>query len=141
MGATAITDGQSAMSWPSNISPTPTEVAERDSPLFIRHKRLIAGSGGSGQHRGGDGEELCFISRHNGPMAIVFLTERIKIAAPGLLGGSDGSPGAVLINGHPIDSRKPQVLLPGDEVVLRTPGGGGFGRPDIADPADSRGAR
>ncbi len=131
MGATASSDGESAMSWPSNISPTPTEVAERDAPLFIRYKRLVKGSGGEGQHRGGDGEELCFVSRHSGAMAIVFLTERIRIPAPGLRGGNDGAPGAVLINGKVIDSRKPQVLMPGDEVVLRTPGGGGFGAPDI----------
>ncbi len=127
MGATARADGASAMSWPSNISPTPIEVAERDAPLFIRYKRLVAESGGAGQHRGGRGEEVRFVSLHSGPMAIVFLTERIRIAAPGLLGGDDGALGAVLINGQVVDSRKPQVLRPGDEVVLRTPGGGGFG--------------
>ena len=26
-----------------------------------------------------------------------------------------------------VDSRRPQVLSPGDEVILRTPGGGGYG--------------
>jgi N-methylhydantoinase B len=129
MGATAAVDGASALSWPSNISPTPIEVAERDSPLFIRYKRLVPGSGGPGRHRGGEGEEVSFVNRHSAPVAIVFLTERIRIPAPGLLGGGDGAPGAVWINGQAIDSRKPQVLQPGDEVVLRTPGGGGFGAP------------
>src|SRR3546814_17840956 len=60
-------------------------------------------------------------------MSIVFLTERLKVPAPGVGGGSHGALGAVLINGAAIDSRSPQVLMPGDEVTLRTPGGGGYG--------------
>jgi N-methylhydantoinase B len=127
MGATAEKDGSSAMSWPSNISPTPIEVAERDSPLFFRHKRLRPGSGGAGRFRGGLGEEITFVSRHHGPLQIVFLTERIRVPAPGLGGGESGACGEVLINGEPIDSRRPHVLMPGDEVTLRTPGGGGYG--------------
>lgn len=127
LGATSTKDGASAMSWPSNISPTPIEVAEREAPLFFRYKALRSGSGGQGRHRGGLGQEICFVSRHQTPMSIVFLTERIKIAAPGFGGGLDGARGEVLINGVPIDSRKPHVLEPGDEVVLRTPGGAGFG--------------
>jgi N-methylhydantoinase B len=129
MGATFGRDGSSAMSWPSNISPTPVEVAERDGPLFFRYKRLRPGSGGRGRTRGGLGEEVCFVSRHSGPMSIVFLTERLRVPAPGLDGGEPGACGQVMINGVAVDSRKPHVLAPGDEVVLRTPGGGGFGAP------------
>jgi N-methylhydantoinase B len=135
MGGTAVKDGASAMSWPSNISPTPIEVAERESPLFFRYKALREGSGGAGQTRGGLGEEICFVSRHETPLSIVFLTERIKVAAPGIGGGEDGALGEVLINGVAIDSRKPQVLQPGDEVILRTPGGGGYGPAAKRDPA------
>jgi N-methylhydantoinase B len=127
MGATLGKDGSSAMSWPSNISPTPVEVAERDSPLFFRYKRLRPGSGGRGRSRGGLGEEICFVSRHSGPLSIVFLTERIRVPAPGFGGGEPGACGEVTINGVAIDSRRPHVLAPGDEVMLRTPGGGGYG--------------
>ena len=127
MGATAAKDGSSVMSWPSNISPTPVEVAERDAPVFFRYKRLRPGSGGAGRTRGGLGEEVCFVSKHGGPLAIVFLTERIRVPAPGLGGGGTGACGEVLINGVAVDSRRPQVLSPGDEVILRTPGGGGYG--------------
>ena len=83
MGATAAKDGSSAMSWPSNISPTPVEVAERDSPLFFRYKRLRPNSGGAGKFRGGLGEEICFVNRHESPVSIVFLTERIRDACTG----------------------------------------------------------
>ena len=127
MGATAGKDGSSAMSWPSNISPTPVEVAERDSPIFFQYKRLRPGSGGKGRTRGGLGEEICFVNKHEGPLSIVFLTERLRVPAPGLGGGGNGACGEVLINGLSVDSRRPHVLAPGDEVILRTPGGGGYG--------------
>ena len=127
MGATAGKDGSSAMSWPSNISPTPVEVAERDSPIFFQYKRLRPGSGGKGRTRGGLGEEICFVNKHEGPLSIVFLTERLRVPAPGLDGGGDGACGEVLINGLTVDSRRPHVLAPGDAVILRTPGGGGYG--------------
>ena len=48
MGATAVKDGEHVLSWPSNISSTPVEIAERNSPLFFRHKRMREGSGGLG---------------------------------------------------------------------------------------------
>lgn len=127
MGATHGKDGASVMSWPSNISPTPIEVAERDAPLRFLRKALIPDSGGTGQWRGGLGEEIQFVNQHEGPLNVVFLTERLKVAAPGLGGGDDGAPGAVWINGQPVNSRTPQVLQPGDVVTLRTPGGGGYG--------------
>jgi N-methylhydantoinase B len=129
MGATASKDGSAAMSWPSNISPTPIEIAERDSPVFFKYKRLRPGSGGVGYMRGGLGEEISFTNSHDGPLSIVFLTERIQVPAPGLGGGGDGACGEVLINGVAIDSRRPHILAPGDEVILRTPGGGGYGLP------------
>jgi N-methylhydantoinase B len=127
MGATSAKDGASVMSWPSNISCTPTEVAERDSPIFFKYKALRPDSGGEGRFRGGLGEEVCFVSRHQTPLNLVFLTERIHVPAPGLEGGAAGACGEVLINGEAVDTRRPHVLAPGDEVVLRTPGGGGYG--------------
>jgi len=134
MGGTSIKDGASVMSWPSNISATPVEVAEREAPVFFRRKALRPGSGGAGAFRGGLGEEICFVSTHDQPMSVVFLTERLRVPAPGLAGGQPGALGEVLINGLKIDSRRPHVLAPGDEVILRTPGGGGYG------PASSRDA-
>src|SRR5207245_3927603 len=60
MGATPTKDSESVLSWPSNISSTPVEVAERNSPLFFREKRLRPGSGGPGRFRGGPGQDTGF---------------------------------------------------------------------------------
>lgn len=130
MGACAHKDGAPAMSWPSNISPTPIEIAEKESPIFFKAKALRANSGGAGAFRGGLGQEITFVNQHSGPLTIIFLTERTKFPAPGIRGGAEGARGEVLINQKPINTRLPQVLQPGDEVTLRTPGGGGYGAPD-----------
>jgi N-methylhydantoinase B len=127
MGATSEKHGNATTSWPSNVSSTPVEVAERDSPFLFRRKALLRDTGGKGRHRGGWGQEISFVSRHCGPLSIVFLTERIKKPALGLNGGGAGACGVVLINGTEVDTRRQHVIQPEDEVTLRTPGGGGYG--------------
>jgi N-methylhydantoinase B len=44
----------------------------------------------------------------------------------------------VRLNGKRIDNRKQYMLRKGDTVVLRTPGGGGYGPPRRRDPALAR---
>jgi N-methylhydantoinase B len=127
MGATAHKDGESACSWPSNISSTPVEVAERNSPLFFREKRLRAGSGGAGRWRGGLGQDIVIECESETPIVLSFMAERTRVAAPGFAGGADGGLGAVQINGRAIDHRRQHVVTRGDTIVLRTPGGGGYG--------------
>lgn len=129
MGATTAKDGENCLSWPSNISSTPVEVAERNSQMFCRHKRFVPGSGGAGRRRGGLGQEILFESESERPIIALFMTERTRIAAPGFSGGGDGQLGVVEINGVAVDSRAQHVLHKGDTVLLRTPGGGGYGDP------------
>ncbi|MBO9357845.1 hydantoinase B/oxoprolinase family protein [Bordetella petrii] len=127
MGASSTKDGASVMAWPSNISPTPVEVAEREAALLFKYKAFRADSGGQGRHRGGLGQEVCFVSHHQGPMSVIFMTERTKVPAPGIAGGEAGACGELLINGQPINNRQPHWIQPGDEIIMRTPGGGGYG--------------
>lgn len=129
MGATLHTDGESALSWPSNISSTPVEVSERNGPLQCTFKRLRPGSGGSGRTRGGLGQDIEFVSTSERPLVAMFMTERTKFPAAGLDGGGPGGLGAVEINGVAIEVHKQHVLEKGDKVLLRTPGGGGYGDP------------
>ncbi|MCP5155774.1 MAG: hydantoinase B/oxoprolinase family protein [Ectothiorhodospiraceae bacterium] len=137
MGATADADGEHCLSWPSNISSTPVEVTERNGPLVCHYKRLRPGSGGRGKHRGGLGQDILFECVSERPLLALFMTERTRFRAPGLLGGEDGGIGAVEVNGVAVDTRKQHVLHKGDRVLLRTPGGGGYGDP-AERPADLR---
>ncbi|MBT6093950.1 MAG: hydantoinase B/oxoprolinase family protein [Rhodospirillaceae bacterium] len=129
MGATSMGDGEHCLSWPSNISSTPVEVAERNGPLHCLFKRLSPGSGGDGEALGGLGQEIAFECTSERPLTGLFMTERTRFPAPGLAGGEAGGLGSVEINGQPIDVHKQHILMKGDRVVLRTPGGGGFGKP------------
>jgi N-methylhydantoinase B len=128
MGATARKDGEHVMSWPSNISSTPVEVGERNSPLVFHYKRMRPGSGGGGKFRGGLGQDVLLECESPRPIIMSFMAERTTYAAPGFAGGADGGLGDVQINGRSIDHRKQYVLKKGDRVLVRTPGGGGYGR-------------
>ncbi len=127
MGATNRKDGEHCMSWPSNISSTPTEVIEQLAPLRIHHRRLRAGSAGQGRHRGGLGQEIKVENLSPTPTAMTFLAERTRTPAPGLQGGEPGEVGEVRLNGEWIDPKQQYVVQPGDIVIMRTPGGGGYG--------------
>ena len=58
---------------------------------------------------------------------MVFLAERTKNPAPGIAGGEPGECGTLLIDGKICDPKKQHVLKPKGTVLLRTPGGGGYG--------------
>src|SRR5712692_1280413 len=133
MGATAGRDGEPVLSWPSNISSTPVEIAERNSPLFFHEKRMIPGSGGTGKFRGGLGQEIRIENESPTPIVMSFMAERTTYPAPGLAGGRPGGRGDVRLNGKRIDNRKQYMLKQGDTIVLRTPGGGGYGSPRARD--------
>jgi N-methylhydantoinase B len=138
MGATANKDGESVLSWPSNISSTPVEVAERNSPLFFHYKRLRPGSGGQGRFRGGLGQDMLMESESASPIAMVFMAERTTFGAPGFAGGVEGGRGDVRINGKSINHRRQHILKLGDTVLVRTPGGGGYGPAGARDPKLAR---
>ncbi|HEY3064927.1 MAG TPA: hydantoinase B/oxoprolinase family protein [Methylomirabilota bacterium] len=127
MGATAAKDGEHVLSWPSNISSTPVEVAERNSPLFFHYKRMRSGSGGPGRFQGGLGQDILIESESRRPIVMSFMAERTRFPAAGLAGGGAGGRGDVRINGRKVDHRRQHVLERGDRVLVRTPGGGGYG--------------
>ncbi len=128
MGATSTGDGQSAYSWPSNISNVPVELVERNAPLVVHRKTLREGSGGAGRYQGGLGQEVHFEVVSETPIGVIFMAERVRFAAAGAAGGGDGALGAVLIDGKPVDYRANHVLEKGQTITLATPGGGGFGQ-------------
>ena len=127
MGATAGSDGEHAISWPSNLSCTPVEVAEQAAPLLFHYKRLRPNSGGAGQFRGGLGEDVLIENLSETPITVSFMAERTRFGAPGLAGGGDGQVGSVQINGVEADNRAQHHLYKGARILIATPGGGGYG--------------
>ena len=130
-GASAHGDGIPVLSWPSNISSTPVEVIERLAPIKIHYRQLRRATGGAGMYRGGPGQELMFENLNAGPTTVSFLAERTRpeTAVAGLHGGAPGLTGEILIDGRPVDPKTQHPLETGSCVLLRTPGGGGYGDP------------
>ena len=124
------------MSFPGLVANVPIELAEHLAPIRILSKQLSPGSGGTGKQRGGLGQEVVIESTARTPMRVSIQADRIRTAASGLLGGGAGSRGEVLVNDRPVADVKGMVTLErGDRIVLRMPGGGGFGNALERDPA------
>ncbi len=135
MGASTTRDGQSCLSWPSNLASTSIEISEHAAPLRFHHKRLRPDSGGPGRHRGGLGQEIMIQSRSPSPIAVSFLAERTVVPAFGIAGGEAGATGELRINGARVDPKRQHILQTGDTVLLATPGGGGHGDARHRNPA------
>jgi N-methylhydantoinase B len=133
MGAAVSKDGESCLSWPSNISSTPTEVMEQLAPMRVHYRRLRPGSAGQGRHRGGLGQDILIENLAQGRSTVSFLAERTKAPAPGVAGGGNGECGEVRINGELVDPKSLHTLQTGDKILLRTPGGGGYGKAEERD--------
>jgi N-methylhydantoinase B len=109
----------------SNTLNTPIESLEHAYPIRIDEYALRAGSGGAGQHRGGDG----IVRRYRviEPCTVTLLTERRRHAPQGAAGGGEGARGRNMLNGAELPAKTRVELEPGDVVTLETPGGGGWG--------------
>ena len=127
-GACPAADGPSAIHVAmSNTLNTPVEALENEYPVRVRELAVRRGSGGAGEHRGGDGivREIEALE----PMRFTLITERREHRPRGRSGGADGAVGRNLLNGEPLPAKCAGKLRPGDRLRLETPGGGGFGEP------------
>lgn len=112
----------------SNTRNTPIEVLELEHPVRVRTYALRRGSGGAGKWSGGDGVVREFEALDE--MEATLLTERRRHGARGADGGSDGKPGANLMNGTPLPAKVTVRLAVGDVLRIETPGGGAWGHPE-----------
>ena len=143
-GATAFHDGGSAMCPENgNCRNTPVEVLENKFPWRTLEYRLRPDSGGPGEFRGGLGSSR--ILRVLAPeITVSALMDRTKTHAWGLFGGGKGGRGGIFVKkngdsqfrtfsdafGTVSDSKFTRVVLKeGDEVMIHSPGGGGYGPP------------
>jgi N-methylhydantoinase B len=95
----------------------------------MTRKAMLPDSGGAGERRGGPGQEIVLRHIGEGPVMLTIRPDLMKYPAPGLHGGGDGAPGDVLLEDVKVERFTPIEWLPGQEVILRVPGGGGFGDP------------
>lgn len=134
LGATQAADGLMPAAYPHNSTVTPTEIIERQCPAIMTEKRLRIDSGGAGRRRGGLGQDIRLRCTGTKPLLLTIRPDLMKYPAPGLAGGHDGALGDVLLNGTKVTRFVPLPWHPGDEVLLRVPGGGGFGDPRLREP-------
>ena len=136
MGARPALDGLSATAFPSGVMTMPIEATEQTGPVVIWRKELRPDSGGDGQYRGGLGQviEIEAAPGHEFDFSAMF--DRVGHPALGRDGGGPGAPGVVALDDGTIMRPKGWQHVPaGRRLILKAPGGGGFGPPDDRDPA------
>ena len=109
----------------TNTLNTPVEVLEMTYPLRIVRYVIRRGSGGAGQHHGGDGIERCY--QFLADAAVTVLSERRELAPWGLAGGSPGQRGRNELNGAPLPAKCEVDVHKGDRLSILSAGGGGWG--------------
>jgi N-methylhydantoinase B len=114
----------------TNTKNTPVESLESHYPFRVVRYGLRRGSGGTGRFRGGDGieRELEFLTS----ATVSLMGERRRIPPWGLHGGGPGACGEDWLTpkgGVPqrVPGKSTFAVSPGDRLLVRTPGGGGWG--------------
>jgi 5-oxoprolinase (ATP-hydrolysing) len=116
----------------TNSRLTDPEVLEFRFPVRLESYAIRPGSGGAGRWRGGNGgvRRVRFLER----MTASILSNNRAVAPFGLAGGKPGQPGRNFI--ERADGRTEDLghigsvdMQPGDQFVIETPGGGGYGPP------------
>lgn len=115
----------------TNTLNTPVEVLEKHYPIVIAEYRIRDGSGGEGLHRGGDGIVRRYLILEKTRVAV--LADRVALRPWGLMGGEPGKPARIMIKRadgsvEEAGSKFVTTLDNGDELIIETPGGGGWGR-------------
>jgi 5-oxoprolinase (ATP-hydrolysing) len=126
-------DGASAVqTHMTNSRLTDPEILETRYPVLIERFAIRRGSGGAGQHTGGDGVERAI--RFREPMHAGILSNRRAVPPSGLAGGGNAMPGinrVVRADGRAetLSATASAEMAAGDMFVIETPGGGGYGAP------------
>jgi N-methylhydantoinase B len=128
MGAGVKHDGLSAVqTHMTNTLNTPIESLEMHYPLRVDRYQIRRDSGGLGSRTGGQGvvREITFLQA----ATVTLLTERRRHQPWGLCGGQNGLSGKNQLNGVDLPAKTSLAVRAGDQLMIATPGGGGYGRP------------
>jgi N-methylhydantoinase B len=140
MGARPHADGIDAIHvHMTNTLNTPIEAIERTMPMLITAYEFAEASAGDGRFRGGSGLVRGFQLRAGSATASL-LAERHAVRPRGTNGGGDGACGAHVLDAadgtrRALPAKTSIVLVPGDAILVRTAGGGGYGPPSEREPA------
>lgn len=113
------------------------EVAEVRFPLFFHRHEFRPDSGGDGRFRGGPGGDLEFAVEVAEPAVANTAGDGVKYGACGVAGGRDGAPHDYRLRSvgkpeRPLKTKEVGVVIaPGDVIVARSGGGGGWGDPGL----------
>jgi N-methylhydantoinase B len=114
----------------TNTLNTPAEAMELAYPLRVWRAELRKGSGGQGEHPGGEGvvREIEVLE----DSVLTLVTQRRTRGPWGLAGGRTGAPGRnVRVGGDGTEQALPGTgtwtLAAGERIRIETPGGGGWG--------------
>lgn len=117
----------------TNTRITDPEIMEFRYPVQLETFRIRGGSGGAGKWSGGNG-----IYRHirfKEAVKLSVLTQHRKVAPYGAEGGAAGAVGRqYVLRANGSREELPGIggadMAAGDAIVMETPGGGGYGKPD-----------
>lgn len=118
----------------TNSRLTDPEILEWRHPVRVDAFSVRQGSGGRGRWAGGDGVERRI--RFLEPMTVALLTGHRRVPPYGMAGGEPGALGADSVERADgtvdrLDGVDTTEVGPGDVLVVRTPGGGGYGPPPL----------
>ncbi len=119
----------------TNTMNTPVEVLESEYPITILEYSLREDSCGHGRFRGGLGIRRVYKVLEDCSLTVI--ADRVKIGPWGLNGGGNGKPCEIYVRRGDdvirLDGKCSVKLKRGDVLVVCTPGGGGYGRPEERD--------
>jgi N-methylhydantoinase B len=117
----------------SNSLNTPIEALEHAYPIRLMRYQIRRGTGGAGLHRGGDGLRRDLLLLADADVSL--LTERRQHGPSGVNGGQPGEPGENILIQGTSEKRLPAKatfrVQAGDVLSIRSPGGGGWGKPPL----------
>ena len=131
-------DGLDGHSWWPLFRTVPAEYSESNYPVLVERYEPVTDSGGAGLHRGGTGIEKHYVFRLPGSLTVN--DDRATLQPWGVGGGRPGGvSGKTLVreDGSTVDlpSKIDNVAVqPGDRLIFRTAGAGGWGDPFERDP-------
>ena len=130
-GARPALDGMSATAFPSGVHTMPVEATEHTGPIVVWKKELRPDSGGDGRMRGGLGQIIEIAPAEGYEFDFSAMFDRVHHPAAGRNGGKEGAAGVVqLDDGTTLRQKGWQHVPAGRKLILKAPGGGGFGVPE-----------